>query len=98
VKILVISTVLFCLGAYGAATRRNTINLLMCLEVMFNAAILNLVYFARSGPAPLASAQVFAALAIAVVAAETAVGLALALAVYRRLGTVEPDALDVLGG
>jgi NADH-quinone oxidoreductase subunit K len=98
VKILVISSVLFALGAYGAVTRRNTINVLMCLEIMFNAAILNLVYFSRSGPAPLASAQVFAALTIAVAAAESAVGLALALAVYHRFRTVDPDELSEMRG
>lgn len=97
-KILAISTILFALGAYGVMTRRNIINLLMCIEIMFGAANLNLVYFSRFGPAPVMGAQVFAAMTIAVAAAETAIGLALALAVYRRYRTIVTDDIDLLRG
>lgn len=93
-----VAAILFVLGAYGVVTRRNIINVLLCIELMMNAANLNLVYFARtSGPAA-GAGNVFAVLLIAVAAAETAVGLALALAVYRRIKSVLTDDIAVLKG
>lgn len=93
-----IAMVLFALGAYGVATRRNIINVLMCIELMMNAANLNLVFFARLHGAAAGSGNVFAALVIAVAAAETAVGLALALAVYRQVRSVMTDDINLLKG
>lgn len=97
-KVLIISSVLFGLGAYGVLSRRNLINVLMCIEIMLAAGNLNLVYFSRFGPAPSAGAGVLAVMTIAVAAAETAVGLALALAVYRRFRSVVVDDLDLMSG
>lgn len=97
-SVLIVSAILFSLGAYGVVTRRNTINVLMCLEIMMGAANLNLVYFSRFGFGPSAVPQVFAAMIIAVAAAETAVGLALALAVFKRFRSVVTDDVDTMRG
>ena len=97
-SLLIISAILFGLGAYGFMTRRNTINVLMCIEIMLGAANINLVYFSRFGAVPSMTSQVFAALVMAVAAAETAVGLALALSIFRRTRSVITDDVDVMRG
>jgi len=82
---LLISTGLFCIGLAGALARSNTILVLLGIELMLNAANLNFIAFWRYGPTPAASSGVmFVIFAIAVAAAETAVGLALVIAVYRH--------------
>lgn len=93
-----IATILFALGAYGVATRRNVINVLMCIELIMNAANLNLVYFARAQGSAAGAGNVFAVLVTAVAAAETAVGLALALAVFRKFKSAVTDDAGLLRG
>ncbi|MBM4249490.1 MAG: NADH-quinone oxidoreductase subunit NuoK [Euryarchaeota archaeon] len=83
---LVFSAILFCIGLYGVLTRKNAIVVLMSIDIMLNAANVNFVAFsAYSSPFDL-SGQVFAALSIAIAAAEVAVGLAILLVVYRVKG------------
>jgi NADH-quinone oxidoreductase subunit K len=83
---VVLSAMLFCIGLYGVLTRRNAIVTLMSIDIMLNAANINFVAFsAYSSPFDL-SGQVFAVLLIAIAAAETAVGLAILLVVYRLKG------------
>ncbi len=83
---LMLSAVLFCIGLYGVVTRRSAIVTLMSIDIMLNAANINFVAFsAYSSPFDL-SGQVFAVIAIAIAAAEAAVGLAILLVVYRVKG------------
>jgi NADH:ubiquinone oxidoreductase subunit K len=82
---LLVSSMLFAIGLAGALTRRNTILVLVGIELMLNAANLNFVAFWRFGPqsgAP--TGMIFVLFSIGVAAAEAAVGLALILAVYRH--------------
>jgi NADH-quinone oxidoreductase subunit K len=82
---LIFSSALFCIGLAGALARGNAILVLLGIELMLNAANLNFIAFWRYGPTPAASSGVmFVIFAIAVAAAETAVGLALVIAVYRH--------------
>jgi NADH-quinone oxidoreductase subunit K len=82
---LIFSSALFCVGLAGALARGNAILVLLGIELMLNAANLNFIAFWRYGPTPAASSGVmFVIFAIAVAAAETAVGLALVIAVYRH--------------
>jgi len=82
---LLISTGLFCIGLAGALARSNSILVLLGIELMLNAANLNFIAFWRFGPNPGAATGVlFVIFAIAVAAAEAAVGLALVIAVYRH--------------
>lgn len=91
---LILSTALFCIGLYGIIVRKNAIIVLMSIEIILNASILNFVAFSSySGDA---SGQVFALLGIAVAAAEAAVGLAVLLAVYQTHGTIELDKVRFL--
>jgi NADH-quinone oxidoreductase subunit K len=87
---LLVSSLLFAVGLAGALTRRNTILVLVGIELMLNAANLNFVAFWRFGPHPEAMAgMIFVLFAIGVAAAEAAVGLALILAVYRHAKTTD---------
>jgi NADH-quinone oxidoreductase subunit K len=82
-SVLTLAAVLFCIGLYGALTRRNLIIVLVCVELMLNAANINLVAFSRLGGTPGLDGQVFALFTITIAAAEIAVGLALLLAFFR---------------
>ncbi len=87
---LLVSSLLFAVGLAGALTRRNTILVLVGIELMLNAANINFVAFWRFGPHPEAmSGMIFVLFAIGVAAAEAAVGLALILAVYRHTKTTD---------
>jgi NADH:ubiquinone oxidoreductase subunit K len=87
---LLVSSLLFAVGLAGALTRRNAILVLVGIELMLNAANLNFVAFWRFGPHTEAlDGLVFVLFAIAVAAAEAAVGLALILAVYRHAKTTD---------
>ena len=82
---LAFSSVLFAVGLAGALARSNAILVLLGLELMLNAANLNFIAFWRYGPASTpATGVVFVLFSIAVTAAETAVGLALVIALYRH--------------
>lgn len=94
--VLVLSAVLFAIGLFGVLTRRNAITLLVSVEVMMNAANLNLVAFSRLYQPELMTGQVFAVLGIGVAACEAAVGLALILAIYRRYGSTDVDRVRLL--
>lgn len=94
-SLLALAAILFCVGLYGALTKRNLIIVLICIELMLNAANINLVTFSRLGESPNLHGQVFALFTITVAAAEIAVGLALLLAVFRLRKSSEVKDLDV---
>ena len=96
---LLVSAMLFCIGLAGALTRRNTILVLIGIELMLNAANLNFLAFWRYGPNPEALQGVmFAIFSIGIAAAEAAVGLALIIAVYRHYKSADVDKADELKG
>jgi len=93
---LTLAAALFCLGIYGVLARRNAVAVLMGIELMLNAVIINLVAFWRySGPQVL-TGQAFAIVVFAVAAAEAAVGLSLIISIYRRRSTVVAEDIDLL--
>ena len=94
---LILSAVLFAIGLLGAFTRRNAVVVLFSIEIMLNAANLNLIAYWRfsENPSQL-SGPLFTLFTIAVAAAEVAVGLALVIAVYRHFKTVDLEKLDTL--
>lgn len=87
---LAVSACLFCIGLYAVLSKRNAIMILVGIELMINAAILNLVAFGKYDRINYAG-QVFALFAIVLAAASVAVGLAIILNVYRQYKTVDPD-------
>jgi NADH:ubiquinone oxidoreductase subunit K len=96
---LLLSALLFSIGLAGALSRRSAILVLVGIELMLNAANLNLLAFWRYGPNPAALTGVmFAIFSIGVAAAEAAVGLSLILAVYRHAGTTDLNRIDSMKG
>jgi NADH-quinone oxidoreductase subunit K len=93
---LIVSALIFCIGAGGVLTRRNPLVILLCLELMLNAANLALVAFARMHGN--GDGQVFALIVMVVAACEVAVGLGLIVALYRRRLPVDVDQLRELQG
>jgi NADH:ubiquinone oxidoreductase subunit K len=93
---LVLSAVLFCIGLYGALTRRNAVIILMCIELMLNAVNISLIAFSSYVVPQLLTGQVFAIFVIVVAAAEVAVGLAIVLAIFRHFKDIDTDNINLL--
>ncbi|MDW2876367.1 MULTISPECIES: NADH-quinone oxidoreductase subunit NuoK [Bacillaceae] len=93
---LALALILFCIGLYGALTKRNTVIVLISIELMLNAVNINLVAFSKYGMVPSITGQVFALFAIAVAAAEAAVGLAILISLYRSRRTVNIDEMNTM--
>jgi NADH-quinone oxidoreductase subunit K len=89
----VVSALLFSIGVYGVLARRNTILVLMSVELMLNAVNLNLVAFDVWLGDRLHSGQVLTLFVIVIAAAEVGLGLAIVLALYRNRRTVDLDHL-----
>lgn len=84
---LVLSAAVFCIGLFGILTRRNALIFLMSVELMLNAANINLVAFSvQNGNL---TGQVFSLFTIAVAAAEVAVGIGIILVLYRNFNDVD---------
>ncbi len=94
---LIVGAMLFCLGILAVVTRRNAITVLMGVELILNAANINLVAFSRFSDAGI-DGQVFAIFVIILAAAEAAVALAIVLNIYRNYQMVTVDRLDSLSG
>jgi NADH-quinone oxidoreductase subunit K len=93
---LIVSAMIFCIGVGGVLTRRNPLVILLCLELMLNAANLALVAFARhSGDM---GGQIFALIVMVVAACEVAIGLGLVVALHRRRLPIDVDELRELQG
>jgi NADH-quinone oxidoreductase subunit K len=96
--ILTIAAGLFCIGLFGALSRRNTVGILMGTELMLNAVNLNLIAFWRYLDALNTSGLIFVIIVVTVAAAEVAVGLAMVIMIYRTRLTVNADEVDLLKG
>ena len=93
---LVVSAIIFCIGAGGVLARRNPLVVLLCLELMLNGANLALISFARMWGGE--NGQVFALIVMVVAACEVTVGLGLIVAIYRRRLPIDVDELSELHG
>lgn len=91
---LVLSAVLFTIGAIGVVTRRNAIVLFMCIEIMLNAVNLSFIAFSRYHLDH--GGHLFSLMVIAVAAAEAGIGLALIVNVFRHRRTVNVDEVNLL--
>ena len=94
--ILIFTSVLFCLGLYGAITRRHVVGILIAVEMMVNAVNVNLVAFSRYTHTSPEIGTLFAVFIIVMAAASAAVGLAILLSIYRNQQTVYTDEIDLL--
>src|SRR6202163_4293817 len=93
---IVLSAVMFFVGLGGVILRRNPLIMLMAIELMFNAANIALVAFARAWTNN--AGQIFTFLVITVAAAEAAIGLAIVVVVFRRSKNVDVDEVAGLRG
>ena len=93
---LFVAAALFVIGLVGVLTRRNALILFMCVELMLNAVNLTFVAMSRLHGGTLG--QAFVVFVMTVAAAESAVGLAIVIAVYRHFGTVDLDNISLLRG
>lgn len=93
---LTFAAALFALGLYAVLARKNAVAILMGIEIMLNAVIVNLVAFWRYGNPSDIAGQAFAVIVFAVAAAEAAVGLALIISIYRRRETVMAEQIDLM--
>jgi NADH:ubiquinone oxidoreductase subunit K len=94
---LVVSAALFSLGMLGLLSRRNAVVVLMSIELILNAANVNLVAFSRFAAGNL-DGQIFGVFVIVVAASEVAVALAIVLTLYRLRRTPNLDEADILKG
>jgi NADH-quinone oxidoreductase subunit K len=91
---LMLSAVLFAIGAAGALTRRNGISIFLSIELMLNAGNLALIAYARQWMQHTGQIVVFFVMAVA--AAEAAIGLALFIAVYRQRRTIDVNRINLM--
>ncbi|HEY9206508.1 MAG TPA: F420H2 dehydrogenase subunit FpoK [Candidatus Methanoperedens sp.] len=91
---LLIAAIIFTVGAYGIITQRSGIKILMCIELMLNAANLNLVAFSSFNGNP--AGQVFALFSVAIAAAEAGIGFAILVALFRVRDTINLDNINIL--
>jgi NADH-quinone oxidoreductase subunit K len=92
---LLLAVLLFGLGAAGVLIRRNALVILMCVELMLNAANLVLVAFGRERGS--LDGQAFAFFSMTVAAAEVAVGLAIVVLIYRHSGSTDIEQVRLFG-
>jgi len=84
---LILSAILFCIGLFGALSKKNAVAILLCIELMLNAVNINLVAFSRYLTPAEFDGHVFAIFIIVVAAAEVALALAIIIAIFRQRNT-----------
>lgn len=95
-QFLLLGAILFCIGVYGVIARKNTVLVLMSIELILNAVNINLLAFGAMNND--ITGAVFALFIIAVAAAEVGVGLAMVLIIYRNRSSVDLDEIDSMRG
>jgi NADH:ubiquinone oxidoreductase subunit K len=95
-QFLLLGAFLFCTGVYGVLARRNSVLVLMSIELMLAAVNLNLVAFSAYHHA--VAGQAFALFVLTIAAAEVGVGLAIVLLIYRNIRSADLDDVDLLKG
>jgi NAD(P)H-quinone oxidoreductase subunit 4L len=93
---LVLSSILFAIGLYGALSKRSAVVILMSIEIMLCAVNITMVAFSRYVVPTLLTGQVFTIFIIVVAAAEATVGLAIIMAIYRRRETIDVTKIDLM--
>ena len=92
--LLVLSAILFTIGAFGVLWNRGAITILMCIEIMLNAANLAFIAFARQFDS--AEGQIYAFFIMTLAAAEATIGLAIVIALFRLRDSTDVDELNLM--
>ena len=90
-RYILLSAALFSIGIYGLISSRNVIRILMSIELLLNAANINFVAFSTYIDPLEIKGQVFALFVMAIAAAEAAIALAIILAIYRNMSSVDVE-------
>ena len=93
---IVLSIILFAIGVFGVLTRRNAIGIIMSLELIFNAVNINMVAFSKYLTPTAIYGEIFTIFIITVAAAESVLGLAIILAIYRNRQVLDADEMDIM--
>jgi NADH-quinone oxidoreductase subunit K len=93
-NILMLSAVLFAMGVFGVLWNRGAITILMCIEIMLNAA--NLAFITFSCLYDPATAEIYTFFVMTLAAAEAAVGLAIVIALFRLRESTDVDELNLM--
>jgi NADH:ubiquinone oxidoreductase subunit K len=93
---LLLAAALFCIGLFGALSKRNALSVLMGIELMLNAVNINLVAFNHFLKPDVLTGHTFVVFVIVVAAAEVTVGLALILSLYRNYKAITVDDINQL--
>lgn len=94
ISYLLLAAILFCIGLYGALSKKSAVIVLLSIELMLNAVNLNLVAFSKYGVNPSLTGQIFSLFNITVAAAEVAVGIAILISLFRHKGTSDVVDMD----
>jgi NADH:ubiquinone oxidoreductase subunit K len=100
-SVLILGAVLFCIGLFGALSKRNAVAILMSIEIMLNAVNITLVGYAAAftnvpNVGVRLTGQIFAVFIITVAAAEAAVALSMIIAIYRRRNTIDVGEINLM--
>lgn len=93
---LVLSALLFSVGLYGALTKRSAVIILMCIELMLNAASIAMLAFSHYVTPNVLTGQIFTIFIIVAAAAEATVGLAIIISLYRSRQTIDATKVDLM--
>ncbi len=95
-EFLMLAAILFSAGVYGVLARKNSVAVLMSIELILNAVNINLIAFGAFNNN--ITGQIFALFVITVAAAEVGVGLAIILLIYRNRHSIDLDKIDLMKG
>ena len=96
ISYLLLAAILFCIGLYGALSKKNAVIVLLSIDLMLNAVNLNLIAFSKYGVNPSLAGQIFSLFNITVAAAEVAVGVAILISVFRTRNTSDVVDMDTM--
>lgn len=96
IDFVIVAVILFAIGIYGLVVKRNAIRMLFSIEIIANAANLNLIAFSRNLHNP--QGQMFALFSIAIAAAEVAVGLGIIIIAYRLYKEIDVEEFRSMKG
>lgn len=96
VNYLLLSGIIFVIGLYGVLSRQNAVAILMSVELMLNAANINLVAFSSYSSIVSPVGQIFTLFVIAIAAAEAAVGLAIIILIYRLYHHIKVEDISLM--
>ncbi|NND14847.1 MAG: NADH-quinone oxidoreductase subunit NuoK [Eudoraea sp.] len=95
-ELLTVTSILFFIGVYGFVTRKNLISILISVELILNAAVINFVVINKYLYPDILQGAVFAIFIIAVAAAEIALAVAIIINLYRQISSVEVEEIETM--